>query len=112
MCRDYDPSFDEIFPCEVCGKLVDDCICPECKVCGTQGDPACYDLTREGHGMVRNGEQLVSIEAYNTFLAEVLKQDKESDTAEAERLQWEKDHAEEIKKAITWTPEDYGWGEL
>jgi hypothetical protein len=29
-------------PCDVCGEPVDACICPECPVCGAQGDPACY----------------------------------------------------------------------
>jgi len=30
-------------PCGVCGRDVDHCICPECPVCESQGDPACYD---------------------------------------------------------------------
>jgi hypothetical protein len=28
--------------CEVCGKYADDCICPECPVCGEHGNAACY----------------------------------------------------------------------
>lgn len=30
-------------PCAVCGQWPDNCICPECSVCGVQGDPICYD---------------------------------------------------------------------
>lgn len=44
---------EEEYPCEVCGKMCDDCICPECPVCGNVGDPFCY---RE-YGMVMNQEQ-------------------------------------------------------
>ena len=28
--------------CEVCGRMVEDCICPECPVCRAHGDPHCY----------------------------------------------------------------------
>lgn len=44
---------DEPILCEVCG-LEDDCICPECPVCGEQGNPACYDT----HGLVRTAKQV------------------------------------------------------
>lgn len=40
-------------PCEVCGEFSDDCICPECPVCGYHGDPACYPA----HGLHRTDEQ-------------------------------------------------------
>lgn len=29
-------------PCQCCGKPVDDCICPECEICHSHGDPDCY----------------------------------------------------------------------
>jgi len=29
-------------PCAVCAKDVDNCICPECRQCDSQGDPRCY----------------------------------------------------------------------
>ena len=32
--------------CEVCKELVDDCVCEECPICHTYGDPACTD---KGH---------------------------------------------------------------
>lgn len=44
--------------CEVCGKPIDDCICPECPECGAQGDPVCY----EKHGLVITEEQKTSKE--------------------------------------------------
>ena len=40
-------------PCDVCGYMPDGCVCPECPVCGEQGNPQCYkELSRpfpEGH---------------------------------------------------------------
>lgn len=33
---------DEEGPCAVCAKWPDDCVCPECVVCGEQGNPQCY----------------------------------------------------------------------
>jgi hypothetical protein len=30
-------------PCEVCGYWNDDCVCPDCPVCGEQGRPGCYE---------------------------------------------------------------------
>lgn len=29
--------------CECCGHDPEDCICPECLVCGEQGNPKCYE---------------------------------------------------------------------
>jgi hypothetical protein len=49
-------QIDDLFaegPCDICGKDVDHCICPECPVCGAIGDPVCYDL----HGLVQTQEQ-------------------------------------------------------
>lgn len=45
--------------CQVCGNYADNCVCPECPVCGSTGDAACY----EGHGLVRNAEQEASLQA-------------------------------------------------
>jgi len=36
------PWNQEAGPCEVCGQFEDDCVCPECLVCGGYGDPYCY----------------------------------------------------------------------
>lgn len=46
------PVQDEF--CSICGNDVDHCICPECPVCGTIGDPLCY----EKHGMIRSQAQI------------------------------------------------------
>jgi hypothetical protein len=48
------------YPCEVCGRPSQDCLCPECPACGTVGDPACY----EHHGLVRSEEQIASALAH------------------------------------------------
>jgi len=53
------PDYDDM-PCEVCGKLPDDCICPDCPVCGHPGVVACY----QEHGMVRTPEQSTSWEKF------------------------------------------------
>jgi hypothetical protein len=42
--------------CEVCLSSVDDCECPECSICGEQGNPECY----EKHGLDRSLEQKIS----------------------------------------------------
>lgn len=42
--------------CEVCGAHVDNCICPECPICQTNGDPKCY----EEHGLEKSDEQIQS----------------------------------------------------
>jgi hypothetical protein len=40
--------FDDIEPCEVCGKDESVCECPECPECGTHGDPDCKINGGEG----------------------------------------------------------------
>lgn len=47
-----DPAAEE-GRCEVCGCYPDDCICPECKECGSVGDLRCYDH----HGLEMTAEQ-------------------------------------------------------
>ena len=45
-------------PCAVCGMGVEDCCCPECTVCGEQGNPQCYAVDGlPRHGMKLNREQ-------------------------------------------------------
>lgn len=53
------PPDDEEGPCSICGLAIDDCICPECAVCGCVGDPSCYDA----HGLVRTQAQIDSLAA-------------------------------------------------
>ena len=55
-----EPYYEE-GPCECCGKPVDDCICPECSVCGQYGNPKCY----KEHGLKYSAEQVESLMALN-----------------------------------------------
>jgi hypothetical protein len=41
MYRNDDPPDEPDYYCTICGKI--DCICPECTVCGIQGDPNCIN---------------------------------------------------------------------
>jgi len=47
-------------PCDVCGKSVDDCICPQCPICGEYGNLLCY----EDGVLVRSEEQIESRAEY------------------------------------------------
>ena len=44
------PGDEDAGPCDVCGQSVypDRCICPECPICGSPGDPLCYFGLSEG----------------------------------------------------------------
>lgn len=70
--NDYPAEFDNENACEVCGKCAEDCICPECPVCGEQGNPACYDA----HGLERTEAQVESLQNH-------------LDDVEAECAEWE-----------------------
>ena len=49
----YAPYNQTDEPCAICGKWPDDCICPECPVCGEQGNPRCYITDMEvNHGLI------------------------------------------------------------
>lgn len=65
--------FDDDDYCEVCAQLVDDCVCPECEVCGDVGDPACY----RGHGLKRTELQKFLAEIADRRLAADLKAEYE-----------------------------------
>ena len=59
-------------PCEVCGQWTDDCICPECPVCQSVGDPACYMVAGgdDRHGLDRTPEQIAGRAEYDARLDE------------------------------------------
>ena len=44
-------------PCDVCGNMPDDCICPECRWGHGPGDPHCYT---DRCGMVKSANQLAT----------------------------------------------------
>lgn len=71
-------------PCEICGQDEDNCICPECSVCGSYGDPYCY----VHHGLRRTEEQ--------KFLREVMDREIQADI-EAENKYWDQ-YQEYIKE--------------
>jgi hypothetical protein len=48
---------EEEHACAICGRDAASCICPECPVCGTQGDPYCY----QHHGISLTDEQVVAL---------------------------------------------------
>lgn len=52
-------------PCDICGQEIENCICPECSVCGQIGERQCYGELpgAETHGLVRSGWQLALKEA-------------------------------------------------
>jgi hypothetical protein len=59
---DYPPGvsrlpWDEDRPCACCGRMDDECICPECPTCGGVGDPHCYSA----HGLKATAEQVASL---------------------------------------------------
>ena len=51
--RMIDEAYGHEEPCEVCGKFADECICPECPICGEVGRPECYGKIPDslGHGL-------------------------------------------------------------
>jgi hypothetical protein len=51
------PGEEQDGPCDVCGKELDDCICPECGECGDIGNPTCY----VEHGLFKSQEQIDSL---------------------------------------------------
>ena len=59
-------------PCEVCGLFPDDCICPQCSVCHSYGDPICY----EKHGLKRNKDQKATFKIYQKKEREFLRREK------------------------------------
>lgn len=60
-------------PCEVCGHSADQCICPECPVCTSIGDPGCY----ADHGLRRNAEQVAGMVALEAAQAAETRQEIE-----------------------------------
>lgn len=55
---------DEPCYCDVCGQLDDECVCPECPLCGEVGDRECYDdLNNEKrHGLEVSDRQRDAIQ--------------------------------------------------
>ena len=47
--------------CQMCGREVGECVCPECPVCGEVGNPECYSA-RESRHLSISREQVASLE--------------------------------------------------
>lgn len=89
-------------PCEVCGQVLDECICPECPVCGGVGDPACYEdnplyprpcgpiVVELHHGLFRSFAQVGLLAEADRYLAEEAEQSRRAEE-ERERLDAEVD---------------------
>ena len=45
-----DPAADADTCCQICGRDVEDCVCPECPACQVSGDPAC--ILEHGYGPI------------------------------------------------------------
>lgn len=92
------PGYDE-GPCDVCGRPIDLCICPECPTCHAHGDPACYDGGTAGfdfatnrpikypsHNMTRSAFQIAGRQ---TLDAQIRREIKEmADKVEADFVEW------------------------
>ena len=55
------PGEEEDYPCEVCGKHANRCICPECPECSEFGRAQCYELRPGGCGMIRTEAQAAAM---------------------------------------------------
>lgn len=84
------PDCDE-GPCEVCGKNIDNCICPECPECGEVGRPECY----ENHGLHMSLEQTESKEIEDAKINEQLRRENEGYELMIEQQIVEEDYANE-----------------
>ena len=72
------PDDDDPF-CAVCGGRVDldQCVCPECPICGAVGDRYCYDF----HALTRTSEQIRSYLVFRAFrIWEKIITENETDT--------------------------------
>jgi hypothetical protein len=57
--------------CDLCGKIEDECICPECDMCGVSGRGDCYKpFCEQGHGMCRSLEQIESFQQFTEAMDE------------------------------------------
>jgi hypothetical protein len=44
MYRNDDPPEDKYAEmCPICGNFAENCVCPECEVCGEHGNPLCIN---------------------------------------------------------------------
>jgi hypothetical protein len=66
-------------PCAVCAMDVADCCCPECPVCGENGNPQCYETSNgdKRHGLKLNKEQAIARQKAVVYVVKQRVQDEE-----------------------------------
>ncbi len=74
-------------PCDVCGKPLDDCICPECPHCQANGDPQCYVPGTCG-GLILSAAQAESLAAENQFWERADEATKDADADAREQANY------------------------
>jgi hypothetical protein len=81
-------------PCDTCAHDADDCICPECPVCGETGNKNCYKPAPHGHGLNYNKAQRVSqTKAHIAMMEDNLNEEKmHLERLEAEPDDWKDDN--------------------
>ena len=102
------PPDENECPCLVCGLWPDDCICTECPVCSSIGDPACYSTPElEAHGLVRTEVQIRSLAEQQTkwkaeadaeadYWAEQIREESMADLEQEARRKGDLDAASEL----------------
>lgn len=70
--RMIEEAFGTEGPCDICGKLPDNCICPECPTCGEIGAPICY----AEHGLIKSPEQVASFKEYEAEMERQAEEDR------------------------------------
>lgn len=94
--RSDSPPDEDEGPCIICGKSVDDCICPECPTCGGQGDPKCY--REKGHPLRLTMPQVV---AHQEYKIAIMKEEF------ADRLESAEFFLERLREQKSVEPENY-----
>lgn len=62
------PPEPEEMPCTICGGITEECICPECEICGGIGNPDCYRQDETGHGLeITQAQKWQKIASENQF---------------------------------------------
>lgn len=97
--RHIEEAYGTEGPCDVCGRDIDHCICPECPVCQGIGDPACY----EHHGVVRSAFQIASrAEAEAAWAADNAAENRAYEQMWLDDNYWEAHNEGDMANAIGW----------
>jgi hypothetical protein len=82
-------------PCAVCAMDVADCVCPECPVCGEQGNPSCYAIrgrkkADKRHGLKLNKDQSLARQRAVIFAAKqrLSEEERNLTVIESNPMEW------------------------